>query len=906
MKLSNLIGYNIPQSIIAAWQRRQGDYLLPLQERAVREGLLEIGASGSLPNLLITGPTSSGKSFCGEMAAVAALLQRRKAVLLVPLKSIAEEKYHDYTDCYRDIGLKTIIATGDHSENEADFRAGRFDLAVAVYEKFNRLLTLNLDILPKIGLIVVDELQMIADLRRGHELETALTKVLASGCRPRLIALSAVIDNRRELAEWLQCREIAETVRPVDLLQGVASGGYFHFRSFNSGREGREKLDLVTENDDLEKRLIDYLKKSRSQQLIFLKAKRDTINMAIALAAAVGWDSADGTVRQLEDEEDSSLNRSLRQTLSRGVAFHNADLTPGQRQAIENGYRRGEIRVIFSTTTLAMGVNLPAETVFLETMKYNNGRFGHRPALLPISLAEYRSIAGRAGRFGHDPGRPPGRAVVLARTDFEFEVLWSEYIDAHRQESLRSALLTRDIDDIVLDFIVSGLAGKREAVDRAFESSWYCRQGRKPTGEVLHQAADRLISGDFINADFQPRPLGRAAAEHGLSVASCGYYLAQLEKGYPQEEPGWLFLALTAAEFDPVLAGLTRREHRWRIFEKLLYQRFGDRIGEISRYTDGAVGREPLDFRTAAVLKAALVLYDWADGRPVVQMEAQYQLHHGQIINLADTGAWLISSLAGLIEAREPQSRLPRELRTMAYRVRFGINAETVEIHRAAGKILSRDDFRKLSAHQLTGLDDLEKTDPAHLAEVIESKRKANLLRQCIEHYKKEENMGRSMARPISGDWVGDRGKSGRPGLNDRNPAAAETFAGWSPSLLEIDGGYEKERYLVRVDGFPVRLTGKSFKYLAKLAASRLTGGEGWIYKDDIESGFNQARYLYRLKQELKQGGVVWDLFENNRLGYYRLNLEPSKVRFNVDSLKNHYDFELRQIAEQLPLRQAS
>jgi hypothetical protein len=110
----------------------------------------------------------------------------------------------------------------------------------------------------------------------------------------------------------------------------------------------------------------------------------------------------------------------------------------------------------------------------------------------------------------------------------------------------------------------------------------------------------------------------------------------------------------------------------------------------------------------------------------------------------------------------------------------------------------------------------------------------------------------------------------------------------------------------VRIDGFPVRLTGKSFKYLAKLAASRVTGQDGWIYKDDIESGFNQARYLYRLKQELKQSGITWNLFENNRLGYYRLNMEPARIRFNIGNLKNHYDFELRRIAEQLPLRQAS
>ena len=91
MKLRDLIKYSIPESIINAWQSRQGDYLLPLQEKAIREGLLNTSDNEQSPNLLISAPTSSGKSFCGELAAVASLLKRQKAIMLLPLKSIAEE-----------------------------------------------------------------------------------------------------------------------------------------------------------------------------------------------------------------------------------------------------------------------------------------------------------------------------------------------------------------------------------------------------------------------------------------------------------------------------------------------------------------------------------------------------------------------------------------------------------------------------------------------------------------------------------------------------------------------------------------------------------------------------------------------------------------------------------------------
>ena len=117
------------------------------------------------------------------------------------------------------------------------------------------------------------------------------------------------------------------------------------------------------------------------------------------------------------------------------------------------------------------------------------------------------------------------------------------------------------------------------------------------------------------------------------------------------------------------------------------------------------------------------------------------------------------------------------------------------------------------------------------------------------------------------------------------------------PESIEIDGSYQGERYLVKINGFPLRLTGKSFKYFTKLAWSRLYAESGWIYKEDIEHGFNQARYLYRMKGEITGGlNSSWPIVENNRLGYYRLDADPSKIKINVENLKNHPDYELRSL----------
>src|SRR5690554_1767781 len=95
MKMTELLRYGIPPEIIQLWQQQESATLLPVQAVAVkRHGLFGDG------NLLIQAPTSSGKTFIGEMAALQTALRRKKVLYLVPLKALAEEKYADFREKY--------------------------------------------------------------------------------------------------------------------------------------------------------------------------------------------------------------------------------------------------------------------------------------------------------------------------------------------------------------------------------------------------------------------------------------------------------------------------------------------------------------------------------------------------------------------------------------------------------------------------------------------------------------------------------------------------------------------------------------------------------------------------------------------------------------------------------------
>ena len=80
----------------------------------------------------------------------------------------------------------------------------------------------------------------------------------------------------------------------------------------------------------------------------------------------------------------------LREALLRGIGVHHAGLPLKYRQAVERLFRNMQVRVVFATGTLAMGINMPAKTsVFVADAVY-------------LSSMNFRQMAGRAGRRGYD------------------------------------------------------------------------------------------------------------------------------------------------------------------------------------------------------------------------------------------------------------------------------------------------------------------------------------------------------------------------------------------------------------------------------------------------------------------------------------------------------------------------
>jgi len=187
--------------------------LRPAQQKAIKSGLLE----GE--NLLVCTPTASGKTLIAELAMLNKILHHEgKAIYIVPLKSLATEKYNDFKKRY-EATAKVAIAIGDL--DSADPYLEKYDIIICTSEKLDSLIRHHTPWLGKVKIIVIDEIHLLNDARRGPTLEILITLLRKLLPKVQILGLSATIGNEKELAEWLDAKLVEDGWRPVKLEKGI-------------------------------------------------------------------------------------------------------------------------------------------------------------------------------------------------------------------------------------------------------------------------------------------------------------------------------------------------------------------------------------------------------------------------------------------------------------------------------------------------------------------------------------------------------------------------------------------------------------------------------------------------------------------------------------------------------------
>ncbi|MFC1755591.1 DEAD/DEAH box helicase [Thermoproteota archaeon] len=212
----------IPSDMYSVLEKDGITHLRPAQRKAIDKGLLE----GK--NMLVCTPTASGKTLIAELAGVSSIMERKgKCIYIVPLKSLATEKYREFNDKYGEF-FRIALSIGDM--DAADPFLKDYDLIISTSEKMDSLIRHQASWLRDIKVVVIDEIHLLNDPGRGPTLEILITILRKLLKNVQILGLSATIGNPEELAAWLDAGLVIDDWRPVELRKGVYLDGKVEFK----------------------------------------------------------------------------------------------------------------------------------------------------------------------------------------------------------------------------------------------------------------------------------------------------------------------------------------------------------------------------------------------------------------------------------------------------------------------------------------------------------------------------------------------------------------------------------------------------------------------------------------------------------------------------------------------------
>jgi helicase len=623
----------------------------------------------------------------------------------------------------------------------------------------------------EIGLVVVDEIHLLTSENRGPTLEVTITR-LRELLDFQLLGLSATISNSNQLAEWLDAELVESEYRPVDLSHGVYWNSEVEFYpdgyekedsdletpdGWSTGTEVKEKEDEVEEESEVVEledehgrgtlNIIEDTLDKDKQAITFCSSRKGAEKASDRAGKVVRPELSRDEKKELEEYSEKILNvlgnptsqcKRLAENVEKGAAFHHAGLVTEQRQLIEEAFRKGLIKSVSATPTLAAGVNLPAYRVIIRDLKRYTG-----DGMDFIPVLEYEQMTGRAGRPKYDDR---GEAISIAKQPGMKEEILDRYI-LGEPERIQSKLAVEPVLRMhTLSLVASNFCTTMEELVSFFKKTFYAHQFAEPKAsdgpsgqedsressgmyeveQTIKEVVETLRDYEFLKEkDLEATKVGHRVSELYIDPDSAHHMLEALKTAEERRKDGkenkpisYLFMLSRTTEMNPLLRV---GDDEWTDIEQALM--------DAEKYVLETVPEEwDVDYeRFMRVMKTSLMMQAWIGEKDEEKIMNEYGTAPGGIRAKMRNADWLVYGAQEL--ARMKELDLGKDLEKMRLRLKHGIKEELLGLvkYDQIGRVRAR----KLHDNGVRDREDIREVGFEKLKKLI-GKRTAKKLKKQV------------------------------------------------------------------------------------------------------------------------------------------------------------------------------
>ncbi len=516
--------------------------------------------------------------------------------------------------------------------------------------------------------------------------------------------------------------------------------------------------------------------KMNKQALIFVASRPSAEKTAEEIAALTTFNYP-----ELEQEILHKISaptkqcRRLSHCVKKGIAFHHSGLTSAQRELIEDEFRRGTIKIICATPTLAAGVNMPAFRVIIKSLKRFSEKWGNDW----IPVLEYLQMAGRAGRPQYESH---GEAISIAKNDAEKEEIYERYILGVPEEIYSKLAAEPILRTSLLSLISSGIIRDSQSLQHFYSQTFWAHQYQDyhKLSQIMEKMLALLqnyqfitvdqpssssqnsptISSDFIPASslttssskkstiseptqkMRPTQLGKRISELYLDPLTARHLLDCLEN-FTEKKPLFSLLQMIAhtLEMRPLLN--IKVKERDEIQDQL------------NKHCDDLLKPEPSAFdleydQFLNSIKTALFFDEWIQEKDEEYLLEKYDIRPGEIHVKLDLAEWLLYASEEFSKITS-NHHAQKEIHKLRLRLEYGVKEELLTLLKLKG--IGRVRARKLYTNGFKDLGTIKTADLTSLTQILGSALAKDIKVQLGEEIIEEISTGKRKGQMSLGKY---------------------------------------------------------------------------------------------------------------------------------------------------------